>query len=266
MSLSPNDQSLIDQSLIVNAWGGNLIEVRDLLQRGANVNAKDGNGNTALIAACEKNADVALEILKRDNVDVNVKNIDGVTALHRACGHRLSVVALEILKREDVDVNAQHNGVTPLHYALWHRLLDVALEILNRDNVDVNVEDWARRQGLEEVISPLLQQSKQSKVVKNRTKLLELMTSTSKDDGPIELSLEFIQQFTTLRELGSGAFGKVSLVEDTHLQKKFAVKKIKLDQSDEEFIDKARKTFQKEISVRSILCVECSPRLEQGTP
>ncbi|KAI2491617.1 serine/threonine kinase [Fragilaria crotonensis] len=245
---------------------GNADVALEILKRdNVDVNAKDSEGRSALYWACNKSLSfVALEILKRDNVDVNAKDSEGHSALYLACGNRLSDVALEILKRDDVDVNAYDSeGLTALYWACNKSLSVVALEILKRDNVEVNFRnksgetaiDWARQNGLREVVCALLPPSKvdvdaetHAKLADDRSKLSLVMSSTSMDHDPVEFSLEFIKQCTFVRKLGSGAFGHVVLAEDRHLQKLVAIKKIKLDKSDQESVDKARKTFQMEIS------------------
>ena len=70
---------------------------------------KDGRaGRTALTYVCMNTlSDVALEILKRDNVKVNVKDCTGNAALIVASVHGLSEVVLEILKQDNVDMNVQ---------------------------------------------------------------------------------------------------------------------------------------------------------------
>jgi hypothetical protein len=76
-------KSMLVGDLIENAKNDNLDKVRHLLQNGAAANAKDRNGRTALYFACYNcHSDVALEILKQGNVDVdvNAKNSDGQTA------------------------------------------------------------------------------------------------------------------------------------------------------------------------------------------
>ncbi|WP_341815111.1 ankyrin repeat domain-containing protein [Wolbachia endosymbiont (group A) of Chalcis sispes] len=54
------------------------------MQKGANINAKDKNGNTSLhLAAMNGKIDVAKVLLKH-NADVNAKNNEGKTALYYA--------------------------------------------------------------------------------------------------------------------------------------------------------------------------------------
>ena len=92
-----------------------------------------------------------------------------------------------------------------------------------------------------------------------------MMSSNSKDHPPVELSYQYILRYITDHQLGSGAFGDVYLAEDRHLPKKFVVKKIKLAQSDQETIDQIQKSFQRELSVRSVFCVECCVASDQTT-
>jgi hypothetical protein len=102
-----------------------------------------------------------------------------------------------------------------------------------------------------------------AEIDEDRSNLFNMMSSTSKDHDPIEISFQYIQRCITNRQLGSGAFGDVFLAEDRHLPKKFVVKKIKLAQSDQETIDEIQKSFQRELSVR--FYIECGMTLDQTT-
>ena len=69
-------------------WGDDLNEMLGtteyFIQKGADVNAKDKDGNTPLhLAAMNGKIDVAKVLLKH-NADVNAKNNEGRTALHYA--------------------------------------------------------------------------------------------------------------------------------------------------------------------------------------
>ena len=122
------------------------------------------------------------------------------------------------------------------------------------ERIDVNVSarknngsaalDEARAKGYDHIVHVL-------KVGQDRKSHAHVMTSNTAD--PVELSLDFIKECKTLREIGSGAFGKVSLVEDSHLQKKFAVKKINSSLCNQEVLTNIRNSFKRERSVRSVL-------------
>ena len=88
-----------------------------LLKYGADVNAKNNKGYTALIYAARYGgtevAEVA-EVLLKHGADVNAKDNDGKTALICAALHCFTKVA-EVLLRHGADVNAKDNdGETAL--------------------------------------------------------------------------------------------------------------------------------------------------------
>ncbi|KAI2489375.1 hypothetical protein MHU86_25218 [Fragilaria crotonensis] len=130
--------------MIRSAEEGDVVKVRKLLDEGANVNAQDTKGRTALYWASRNSlSDVTLEILKRDDVNVNAQDTKGRSALYWASRNSLSDVAIEILKREDVNVNVKDfDGQTAPLSASRNSLSDVAIEILKREDVNVNVKDF----------------------------------------------------------------------------------------------------------------------------
>lgn len=69
------------QSFVDAALWGDYRYVRNALMSGINVNVRDKDGNTALIAACEKNEINIVNLLLRNGADVNAKNKAGQTAL-----------------------------------------------------------------------------------------------------------------------------------------------------------------------------------------
>ena len=189
---------------------------------------------------------------------MNAKATNGATALYVAIeGGRLEVVR-ELLKNINVDVNVQHNdGTTALYIATQKGHLEVVRELLQHDNVYVNIKCNAGATALDAALKferdDILQYLLERQISQDRTSLCNVMSTASAD--PVELSSHYIQQCTTLCELGSGAFGQLSLVEDKQLQKRFAVKKIKLSQLDQDAIEGIRRSFQREISVRSDLSI-----------
>ena len=82
--------------LMCAALEGHAEAVKQLLARGADVNAKDSEGRTALMfAVINLHRDAVLELLKH-GADVNARATDGATALMLAasCGDPLIVQAL----------------------------------------------------------------------------------------------------------------------------------------------------------------------------
>jgi ankyrin repeat protein len=291
----------MDTDLISNARRGNLGGVRDLLQAGANVNAKDSNGDTALhCASVYGRVEVVRELLQHNKVDVNLRRIyDGSTVLLIASQNGHLEIVRELLQNNKVDVNRQrtYDGATALCIASENGHVDVVRQLLQHDKVDVNLQRQdgatvlyvASQLGRVEVVRELLDHSeidvnvqykdgttaldvakhnKQYGVVnvfprhqkaleaadQDRKSLAKVMNTISAD--PVELSYQYIKDCITDQKLGSGPFGDVFLAEDSELPepKKFAVKMIKISRSSD---DKTLKTFQKELSVRSLFCIEC---------
>ena len=105
---------------LINAVSGLRIEksiVGLLLNAGADVNAKAGDGRTALIvAATFGHGDIVKDLLAK-GVDVNAKNDQGVTALMKAAGNcafnQFGIVDLLLNAEADIDAKAS-DGTTAL--------------------------------------------------------------------------------------------------------------------------------------------------------
>ena len=81
----PSNPGYIDElneHLLAAATNGKLEEVRSLVQQGANVNAKNSRGYTALHFACKREKRELIEFLVGQGADVNAKTLDGKTPLH----------------------------------------------------------------------------------------------------------------------------------------------------------------------------------------
>jgi ankyrin repeat protein len=107
--LSPEEQKGLNRQLINAVKEGNLKKVIDLLENGADVNAKNNDGYTALMTASREGHKEIVELLIKNGADVNVKNNDGGTALMYASskGHKEIV---ELLIKNGADVNAKNNN------------------------------------------------------------------------------------------------------------------------------------------------------------
>ena len=102
-----------------SARAGNLKCVRLLLSMGANINAVDSLGNTALYyAAVQRHAHVCRFLCRQKGCRVNLKNKSSDTVLHAALDNRMDVSArlvLETLKAAGADLNIRDaNDFTPL--------------------------------------------------------------------------------------------------------------------------------------------------------
>lgn len=117
---------------------GEVVEV--LLQRGADVHARDSLGNTPLHKAVVFGAAVVVEALLERGADVNAVNKQITTALHKAVlGGDQEV--MEVLLSRGADVNIRDKGVcTPLHKAVGVKNVAAVQKLLSRGAL-VNAPD-----------------------------------------------------------------------------------------------------------------------------
>ena len=160
-----------EPGLLSAAKEGDVEKVQELLSKGANPNAKNKEGSTALhlvglsLAAADalltaasrmglyQRRDTATQpgdlpvmasLLVEHGADVNAQANDGWTPLHSASSRGFSEVA-RVLLEHGADVNAQANdGGTPLHLAAHSGQAEVAAVLLDR-GADVNARDRKRR-------------------------------------------------------------------------------------------------------------------------
>jgi ankyrin repeat protein len=127
-----------------------------LLKYGADVNAKDNSGGTALMLANSNfnavPAEEVVSLLLKHGADVNAKDNDGRTALMRICG---SPEVISLLLKNGADVNAKDNdGRTALIHAILNNLTLLAeskVELLSMGWDDLHYVPTT-----EEVVSLLL--------------------------------------------------------------------------------------------------------------
>jgi ankyrin repeat protein len=110
--------------------------VAGLLAQGANVNAVDNNGDTALtLAAFYGKTDAILALLTHEEIDVNAANKRGETALILAASFpsdQTNDAVLALLKRNEINVNAVNKyGKTALMLASKNGREEVVLALLN---------------------------------------------------------------------------------------------------------------------------------------
>ena len=121
------------------AGRGDMPAVKRFIADGVDVNAKRGDGTTALYVASYYGHREVVELLLADGANVNVNDKGGATALHAASqeDHREVV---EALLAKGADINAKtNNGLTALHIALKNGFSDVA-QLLLAKGADVNVK------------------------------------------------------------------------------------------------------------------------------
>ena len=125
-------------SIHVAAELGNIEAVKQHLDDGTEVNAKDENGLTPLHFA--KTKEIA-DLLISKGADVNAKEAKNrITPLHWAAWRGRKEIA-ELLIAKGADLNTKNkDGGTPLHNAAWKGHVEIA-KLLIVKNADVNAKD-----------------------------------------------------------------------------------------------------------------------------
>ncbi len=119
------------------------IEVRSeplvhyFIEQQADIEEKDKNGITPLLAAANKGWSEIIPFLIEKNADITATDIKGRSALHIATEKQDEKTALVLLE-QNIDINAVDNeGETPLHYAATKQAKDVAFLLQHGANTEI---------------------------------------------------------------------------------------------------------------------------------
>lgn len=134
-----------DERLIDAAKRGDLTAVEALLKQGIDVNARQGDGATALHWAAHQDDRETVERLVRAGANVQAVNDLGVTPLLLACTNG-STAIVEALLAAGANPNATAEGrETPLMIASWTGNADVVRRLIAA-GADVNAKEASRQQ------------------------------------------------------------------------------------------------------------------------
>ena len=145
---------------------GMLAVVQKIIAKDADVNVRDKSGDTALMIACiYRNTHVALALLESKDIEVDLANNRGKTALHQASRYEMLSIVEELIEKR-ADVNKQNeDGYTALFWACFVKNTDIALALLESKNIDVDLANvvgntalhQASSQGMLSVVEKLIE-------------------------------------------------------------------------------------------------------------
>lgn len=97
---------------------GNSNDIEAFLQKGADINSRNKDGQTPLMIAAKRGAVYPLQEFIKNGADINLKDKNGKTALHYAAELGHFNIVNELLDNSTVLMNEKDsNGNTPLHLA-----------------------------------------------------------------------------------------------------------------------------------------------------
>jgi uncharacterized protein len=135
-----NDLPLVDA-----AKNGDKQAIRSLLRSGADVNAAEGDGATALAWSAYRDDLEIADLLIQARVNVNAANDYGVTPLSLACGNRSSTFVEKLLQAGANPNATQETGETPLMTCARTGATD-AVKLLLARGANPNAKDSRREQ------------------------------------------------------------------------------------------------------------------------
>jgi len=134
-----NARDMFGYTPLLDASLGHEKLVTLLLSHGADVNGRNDYGETPLLCACGRGNTELARFFVDAGADVNVRSSFGYACLLLACERKCAELALLLIGR-GADVDAQdNNGRTALHYACREGLSDVAMALMNK-GADVNTK------------------------------------------------------------------------------------------------------------------------------
>ena len=130
----------VNNSLHEAARDGNIDAVEVLLKKDLDINIEDENGETALMLASQNGHHQIVELLLKEHANINQQNENEWTALMIA-SHNGHHQVVELLFKEHADINTQNkNGWTALMIASQNGDFQV-VKLLLKEHADINAQN-----------------------------------------------------------------------------------------------------------------------------
>ena len=138
MKLDGEERVTLNEQFISSAEAGDTEQVLQLLQDGADINATDVQGRTAVLAATYQNKVETVKALIQEGANINIQDnhFDNVI-LNSGANGNLKIVRLAIKAGADMTITNRFGG-TALIPAADRGHVDVVKELLTTSDVDVN--------------------------------------------------------------------------------------------------------------------------------
>lgn len=129
---------IVSLQLIKAAREGDKDHLLTLLNIGANINAQDDEGNTAVMAATQQNQMEIVQVLIAHGADINIRNkrLDNVL-LYAGAEGLLEIVQLAIQAGADTTITNRYGGIAIIP-ACERGHIEVVKELLTHSDTDVN--------------------------------------------------------------------------------------------------------------------------------
>lgn len=175
------------------------IEVVELLiSRGADVNARDLEGETPLFGAVDHSTDVS-SILLEAGSDVNTRNYEGKTALHKLAYYGERIESKFLIEHGAKIKVKDNDGRSPLHYAALSGLQEEVVLLISY-GAEVNSKDNRDYSPLHMAVTANITQAKLSSYLATIEKLIhygsDVTAQTS--EGKTALELAYYQEIIEL--------------------------------------------------------------------
>jgi hypothetical protein len=243
----------IDEELRRAAIDGNLSEVKELIRKGANVEATNEYGRTALHkASWNSYLEVVKYLVEQGNANVDVTNKDGRTALHNASANGHLEVVKYLVEQQNANVDTtDSDGRTALQLAKQFGHLKV-VEYLEAARQRLKVEQDRRRLEIEqEKLQKEVAERQRIETTASQLRLAIDRTTTN----PVNITASYLKMIRTDKILGKGFYGIVYRGFDPFLQQEFAVKVIDqqvIEGASIQRVEGIQKSFQNEMEVSII--------------
>jgi len=109
--------------------------VQTYLERGADIDYRDGNGDTPLAIALDWGRDDIAIALIDAGADLELKSSYGLTPLEYAVTYGVDLRVTRAMLRNGADLDIEVDGMTPLEYAREHELEALEAFLIERDQM-----------------------------------------------------------------------------------------------------------------------------------